>query len=393
MRVLMIAQSNFDYDARIIRLSSVLIENHIDVDLICLRNKDQLKYEFKHGVNVYRIMKTFHQDSIVSYIFFSLLFTFKALLTSIFIARKNRCEIVHVHNMPDYLVFSAAYHKLRGIPVILDIHDLTVELFKEKWSSKRFKRFLPILKFVEKISCNFADQVITVTRECVEILINRGIKEEKISLIMNTPDERVFTYDTTRFKNSNSKKFKFLYHGTIASRFGLHYFIKALPEILKVIPNAEFHIYGRFNNEYSDTLRGMIKEFGLSNNIFFIDHIPYSQLNNMIKDFDMGVVTYEQTEYMNLAMPTKAGEYAFTGLPFIISDLISVRTVFRSESVCYVNPNDTNMIAEKIIKLYKDINLRSVMSSMAYEDMLKISWNVMRREYLSIVNKLVMKNK
>lgn len=393
MRVLMIAQSNFDYDARIIRLSSVLIENNIDVDLICLRNEDQLKYEFKHGVNVYRIMKNFHQDSIVSYIFFSLLFTFKAFLTSIFISRKKRYEIVHVHNMPDYLVFSAAYHKLRGTPVILDIHDLTVELFKEKWSSKRFKRFLPILKFVEKISCKFADHIITVTKECVDILISRGIKEEKISLIMNTPDEKVFTYDLTRFNKNGSENFKFLYHGTIAERFGLHHFVKAMPEILRAIPNAEFHIYGRFNNEYSDTLRGMIKEFGLSNNIFFIDHIPYSQLNNMIKDFDMGVVTYEQTEYMNLAMPTKAGEYAFTGLPFIISDLISVRTVFRSESVCYVNPNDTNMIAEKIIKLYKDINLRSVMSSMAYEDMLKISWNVMRREYLSIVNKLVMKNK
>lgn len=389
----MIAQSNYDYDARIIRLSSVLIENKIDVDLICLKNQDQIKYEIKNGVHVYRIMKNFHQDSIASYIFFSLIFLLKAFINSILLSIKNKHDLVHVHNMPDYLVFAATYHKIKGIPIILDIHDLTVELFKEKWSINRFNRFKGLLKFVEKLSCNFADQVISVTKECVDILINRGIKKEKLSLIMNTPDEKVFTYDLTRFNKNGSKNFRFLYHGTIAQRFGLHFFVNALPEILKTIPNAEFYIYGRFTNEYSDTLRSMIKDLGLSNNIFFIDHIPYSQLNQMIKDFDMGVVTYEQTEYMNLAMPTKAGEYAFTGLPFIISDLVSVRTVFRNESVCYVNPENTNAISTEIIKLYKNPVMRSNMSALAYEDMLKISWKVMSEKYFTLVNKLIQKNK
>lgn len=388
----MIAQSNYDYDARIIRLSSILIEKNILVDLICLRNKDQKKYEIKDGVHVYRIMKSFHQDSIITYVFFSLLFLFKAFLKSILISKKNKHDLVHVHNMPDYLVFAAAYNKIKGIPIILDIHDLTVELFKEKWSINKFNRFKGLLKFFEKLSCNFADQVITVTKECVDILINRGIKKEKISLIMNTPDEKVFTYDLTRFNKNGSKNFRFLYHGTIAQRFGLHYFINALPEILKAIPNAEFHIYGSFTNEYSDTLRSMIKELGVGNNIFFMDYIPYSQLNQMIKDFDMGVVTYEQTEYMNLAMPTKAGEYAFTGLPFIISDLISVKTVFRNESVCYINPENTNAISTEIIKLYKNPVMRSNMSALAYEDILKISWNVMSKKYFTLVNKLILKN-
>lgn len=388
MRVLMIAQSSYSYDARIIRLSSALIEKNIDVDLICLRYKDQPKYEVLNGVNIHRIIKNFHQDSIFSYIFFSIVFVFRALFKSISLSSKNKHDLVHVHNMPDYLVFSAAYHKLKGIPVILDIHDITVELFKEKWSRKKFAYFESVLKFSERLSCNFADHVLTVTKECVDILVNRDIKSEKITLIMNSADENVFTNDTSRFKRHHNKGFKLLYHGTIAKRFGIHYFIKAMPEILKIVPDAEYHLYGSFNNEYSNELNKMIIELGLAGNIIFSNPIPYAELNEMIKDYDLGVVTYEQTEYMNLAMPTKAGEYALSGLPFIISELNSLRSIFREESVCYVNPEDSGMIANEVIKLFRNPSKRSDMATKAYEDMLNISWDVVREKYLSLIKKL-----
>ncbi len=106
--------------------------------------------------------------------------------------------------MPDYLVFAALYPKIKKVPVLLDIHDLTVELFKEKWSDRKFKLFKPLLIFTERISCNFADHIITVTNECIDKLVKRGIKREKISLIMNAPDDQLFTYDDLRFRKNGS---------------------------------------------------------------------------------------------------------------------------------------------------------------------------------------------
>jgi glycosyltransferase involved in cell wall biosynthesis len=340
------------------------------------------------GVRVFRIMKKFSQETIFSYVFGSLLFLFKSMIKSTALALKEKYSMVHVHNMPDYLVFSAVFLKLKRIPVILDIHDLTVELFKEKWSDKKFRIFKHILKFTEKVSCNFADHILTVTKECVDILMKRGIKSDKISLIMNSADENLFSFSDSRFSRDKDSTFKFLYHGTIAKRFGLHYFISAMPQILKFIPNAEFHIYGGSENEYSDELRLLISGSGLQKSVNFKESIPYAEVNEMIKDYDMGVITYEQTEYMNLAMPTKAGEYAITGLPFIISDMTSVRTIFREKSVCYVKPDDIESIVECIIKLQRDSELRAEMARSAYEDMLKISWNVMQKRYLDLFNTL-----
>ncbi len=95
MRVLMIAQSSYDNDPRIIRLSSALIEKNIDVELICLRYETQAKYEVLNGVHVHRIMKNFHQDSILSYLFFSIVFVFMVLFKSIVLSFKNKHDLVH----------------------------------------------------------------------------------------------------------------------------------------------------------------------------------------------------------------------------------------------------------------------------------------------------------
>lgn len=388
MRVLMIAQSNYNYDARIIRLATALNNKGINVDVLCLRYEGQNSYDIVNGIRVHRIMKNFSQESILSYVFGSLIFMMLSLFKAIKLEFSNNYNLVHVHNMPDYLVFSAAFHKLKRVPIILDIHDLTVELFKEKWSEKKFNRFKHILKFSEKLSCSFADRVLTVTKECVDNLVERGIPQEKITLIMNSADEAQFIYSDQRFSRNGSSNFRLVYHGTIAPRFGLHFIINAMPDILKEIPGAELHFYGSYRSEYANEIRGKVRTLGIGNSVKFHHHIPYNQVNDMIKEYDMGVVTYEQTEYMNLAMPTKAGEYALCGLPFIISDMTSVRSVFSENSVKYVNPNDPVVIAESIVTMNNDVEKRKQMALSALEDMKRISWNVMKNRYLDLVYSL-----
>lgn len=384
--VLMIAQSIYDFDPRIIRFTNALIEQNFQVEIICLRYKHQTKFEIVNGVKVHRIMKVFSQNKISSYIFYSLIFTFRALIKcTLLTSGKNKPDFIHVHNMPDYLVFTTLIPKMRKIPVILDMHDLTVELFKEKWSAKKFNKVKFLLTFVEKISCAYVDHVITVTRECVDILVSRGLNPSKISLILNSADENVFCNDSSELSEDKKFHFKILYHGTIAKRFGLHYFINAMPDIMKSIPDIEFHIYGKLNDYYAVELQNLIENLNLKKNVIFKDPIPYSEVNEMIKSYDLGVVTYELTEYMNLALPTKACEYASSGLPFIISKLISVQSIFRNESVLYVDPENEKMISDTVMEFYKNPIMGSTLAKNAVEDVSKISWSKMKLKYLDLI--------
>ena len=383
MRVLMIAQSSYNYDARIVRYCKTLREIGAKIDVICLQYGNQNKIEEIEGIKLFRIMKMFNQDNIISYIFFSLIFLIKSFFFILRLMITNEYSFVHIHNMPDYLVFSAFPLKLKGVPVLLDVHDLTFELFKEKWSDRKFAG--SVLKLSEKLSCNFADQIITVTQECVDRLVSRGIRKNKITLIMNSPDTSTFNFDTARYLRKDKNCFKILYNGTVAKRFGLHYTIKALKYVIAAIPEFEFHIYGNIDNDYTKELMAQTKILNLNGNIFFHPLIPYQEVNDLIKSFDIAIVTYENSEYMNLAFPTKAGEYALTGLPFIMSDLGSVRNIFSSDSVVYVNPEDPEKLSSSIINLYDNPEYRKSLSYNAYKDVQKISWKIMSKRYLDLV--------
>ncbi len=117
------------------------------MDVICLGVDEQSETEVVNGVTVKRIMKVFPKNSIFHYLLFSTLFFIKAILYFVtFLSIKNKYSLIQIHNMPDHLVFVAFFQNIFGVPVLLDIHDLTLELFREKWSNLLFNLILPFSK-------------------------------------------------------------------------------------------------------------------------------------------------------------------------------------------------------------------------------------------------------
>lgn len=388
MRVLMVAQSNYNYDPRIKRFAALLLNRKINVDIICLRHNKQLQFEEVNGVRVFRLMRSFSQETIFSYVFGSLLFLIKAMIKSTSLAIKEQYALVHVHNMPDYLVFSVMFFKLKKIPIILDMHDLTVELFKEKWAEKKFNRFQSILKLVEKLSYNFADKIITVSNECGERLIQRGLSKEKLNIIMNVADSNLFRFDAERKFFKIEKDLHLFYHGTIARRYGLHHTILALPEVVKKIPGTIFHIIGKMDTQYSEYLSDLAKKLNISANISFENPIQYELINERLKYADLAIITESIYEYSHLGIPTKAFEYAAVGLPFIINDLQVVRNVFRDTSVALVDHNNSKQISETIVDLCLNSDKRKKMAKDAYFDQHLVSSNVMNKRYIDLIHNL-----
>ena len=391
-KVLMIAQSFYDYDARILRQTSTLIQNNIDVDIICLGMGDYLKYEKLDNVNVHRIMKKFQQDKVLHYVFFSIIFLFKSMFKTWMLMIKKKPDIIQIHNMPDYLVFTAFLHKLVGIPVVLDIHDLTVELFKEKWGEKKYNLLRPVLVFTEKLSVKFADKVITVSEQCGERLQERKVPKEKLTIVMNVADSNNFKYNKERKFEKIEKNLKLIYHGTIAERYGIHHTIVALPLVLEKIPGSEFRILGNFDSEYGSSLKRLAEDLEIEDNVRFDELIPYDKVNEEFKKQILAIITQNVVEYSNFGIPTKAYEYAASGLPFIINDLPVNRSVFEEESVSFIRHDNTEHIAREIIDLALNPERRKKMSENAYSDLQRISVDNMNARYLKLINSLITNN-
>ena len=103
-----------------------------------------------------------------------------------------------------------------------------------------------LLKFMEKLSIGFADHVLTVNQACKDIFSARSCAPEKIQVLMNVPDERVFSYQSYRDypERDPARPFIVMSHGSIVERNGLDIAVEALRLLRASVPDAELWVYG-----------------------------------------------------------------------------------------------------------------------------------------------------
>src|SRR5215831_8767530 len=162
-RICMVTHSFYESDNRVIRYAEALTERGDQVEVIALRRSSQLpKCELIKGVLVHRIQDRFGKDegSPWSYLWLVLRFFFASAKWLVINGRHRKFDLVHVHNIPDFLIFSAWFPKLRGAPIILDIHDVVPEFFASKFGVPPQSPFVRSLRWVEKISAAMSDHVI-----------------------------------------------------------------------------------------------------------------------------------------------------------------------------------------------------------------------------------------
>jgi glycosyltransferase involved in cell wall biosynthesis len=390
--ICMITQSCYITDSRVRRQAEILSNAGYKVDIINLYHKGREKIEKFGSVTTYGILNNGSREGIFKYLGFSILFFINAFIKLQFLSLKRKYELIEVHNMPESLVFTAIFQKIQGIPVILDIHDLTPELFKSKWKKSTNSLLISFIEFIERISCSFSDKVITVTDGCKKLLVQRKVPKEKITLILNSPDQDIFKYDTRREFKEITSGANFLYHGTVAERFGIHIAIEAMVHINKVIPCSVFRIYGKFDENYKNKLIRLIDSLGLNDNILIGGLVTLEEINVLIKKSDIGIVPYVNDYYMNLALSTKTLEYAACGLPVVTTRLQTIRSLFDDNSILYTDSDNPEDIAQKVIKLCFEPELRRNLSTNAYKTLEGISWQVMESRYLKLINSVLSKD-
>jgi glycosyltransferase involved in cell wall biosynthesis len=383
--ICMVVQSNYPADPRVRRQAEKLETEGYNVDIICLRKGEELSEERLGSVTAHRIFNTYNKESFGVYIFVSLSFLFLSFIKLVILSFKKKYDLLQVHNMPDFLVFAGIAFKIKRIPIILDVHDLTLELFNDKWNGKKYLLFNPIIKFTEKISYKFSDHIITVNEICKQILIRKGLSNKKVSVVLNTANTSIFKFDESRNFNVINNNAKILYHGTVAYRFGLHAAISSMVKVIERIPGSTLNIYGKYDRNYKNSLRDLIENLGLGKSIILNNSIPLESVYEMIKISDIGIVPYEYSNYMNISLSTKTFEYAASGLPVAATKLLALSNIFGDECLAFIEDLNSETLANKIIELCLDPERRRYLSINAYKSLKNISGSIMAEKYFNII--------
>ena len=385
-RVCMIAMASYPGDPRIRRQAEALDEAGYEVDILCRYSGKQPPKERIGNVTAYRIMHAPSRENKIFYFLQSIVFLAVAFFRLLILSITKRYKVIQAHNLPDYLIFTGVFHKIFGVKLILDIHDPSVDLFEEKWPGKRNRLLKYFINKAEKYSCKISDHLITVTNTCKEKLIERGNSPEKITVIFNSANESVFKYDYTRNFQKIEKDIKLFYHGTIAERFGLHIAVKAMQLVLEEIPGSRLDVYGKIDSSYGVYLEELIVKCNLENHVYLKGHVQRELIPEVLRNSDIGIVPHLNSDYANLALPTKAFEYISSGLPLISIYLSDLAKTFGEKSITFYQGNSAQDLAEKVISLAKDPDTRMLKVKNAYEELRKISGTVMTERYVKLIN-------
>ena len=385
MRVCMVAYSFYEGDNRVRRYAETLAKRGDRVDVFSLRQKGQPARGIVNGVRVFRIQRrVVNEKTKFSYLGRLLLFFMRSMAFLSVEQMKERYDLVHVHSVPDFEVFAAILPKLTGSKIILDIHDLVPEFYLSKFQSSTRSLTFRLLTRVERMSAWFSDHVIAANHIWEKRLRERSVKDSKCTTILNFPDTEIFK---ARGRTRTDNRFIILYPGTLNYHQGIDIAIRALALIKDQAPEVEFHIYGA--GDQLNSLRELVEELGLEDRVFLKGTKALHDIASVIENADLGVVPKRKNSFGNEAFSTKILEFMSLGVPVVVPDTAIDRYYFDDSVVKFFHANDERSLADAILLMIKNPELRRKYTRNASEFVLKYSWDVNKSTYLDLVNSLV----
>lgn len=387
-KILMAVYSYFPQDVRPRREAEALISAGYKVDIICLRLPDQTKFETIYGVNTYRVNISKSRSSKRKYILLYAGFFIHSLflLNKLFI--KNRYSVVHVHNMPDFLVFLSIIPKLFGSKVILDLHDPTPEMLMTKYAENKDSKLTKLLKWQEKVSIRFSHKVITTNKSFLDKFISRGCPPDKISIVMNSPQESIFNKFINKSKvKSDENKFVVMYHGIIITRYGFEELLNAVNLLRNKIPEIELRVYG--TGEDLPLFLEMIQKLNLENIVKYFGQVPIEKIVETIPECDVGIIPNRLTPFTKINFPTRIFEYLHMKKPVVVPRTQGISDYFDESSIYYFDAGDADNLANVIFKVYTDPDGTAEVVNKGYKIYQNYRWEHQSQNLIKIYKELL----
>jgi glycosyltransferase involved in cell wall biosynthesis len=305
-----------------------------------------------NGVRVTELnARRYWGNSFFAYLLSYLKFLFAAFWDCSRLALCGKIDVVHVHNMPNFLVFAALLPRLLGKKIILDIHDSVPETYIEKFKNKSPLVF-KLLCLEEAICCSMAHRIICVNHPQCDVLVNRGIPAHKISISLNVPDDRWFNGATAGREIRADGTFNLVYHGTLARRLGVDLTIRALSKLSDQIPGLRFHIVGA--GESLEELVSLTEDLGLSSKVIFHGLLPIEGLASFLRDMHLGVISNRSNIATELMLPVKMLEYVSLNIPVVAPPLKTIRYYFTDEMLSYFDSENVDSLSSAILDAYSN---------------------------------------
>ncbi len=379
--------SKYPNDPRPRRAAEALAAQGMTVELICLKQKKkESSRDFFNGVNILRLPMQHKRGGKLAYLFHYLSFIAASFAIITFRSLKKRYDIVHVHNMPDILVFSCILPRLLGSKIVLDLHDPMPELMQTIYGLPESSKGVKLLKFLEKISIGFSDAVITVNQTCKKIFSKRSCPAEKILVVMNAVDEKVFSIRSPKsLTSSRNEKFSIMYHGSLVERNGLGLAVRAMARVRKPLRRKmELRIYGE-DTDFLQAMLSLAAKQGIENSIRYMGSKSIEEIVAAIDDCDLGIIPNLRNIFTLLNTPTRIFEFLSRGKPVIAPSAPGIMEYFSEKTLVTFELGSEIDLASKIEYAYDNPKELLEITGRGHQVCLSHRWKEEQEGFLNLI--------
>jgi len=388
----MVMYSSYPDDPRPRRAIDALVGEGAKVDLICLGQPSNSKASASDAVRVSCVPIKHKRGGKLGY-----LLQYGSFLSasSLLVALRSltcRYDLVYVHNMPDVLVMSALVPKLFGAKVVLDLHDPMPELMTTIFGLDKESSAVGFIRSMEKWSIARANLVVTVNLACRRIFSSRSCKAEKIIVVMNAPDSKIFPFrpanDQASAEQAQGKSFVMMYHGSMVERNGLDLAVEAFSMVRGKMPKAELRVFGP-NSPFLERVLQTVRARGLQDVVHYLGPRRLEDLVHEIEACDVGVIPNQRNSFTDINTPTRIFEYLAIGKPVIAPNTLGIRDYFDDQSLVYFEPGNTESLSKQMEHAYQHRGELAQIASKGQRIYLAHTWEQERRTLLDAVNRIL----
>jgi glycosyltransferase involved in cell wall biosynthesis len=247
-------------------------------------------------------------------------------------------------------------HWIRRWPFVLEVRDIWPESIVNVGAMKR-SPVIRILEWLEKRMYAAADHIVTVGEGYRQQLLERGVAEQKISVVTNGIDCREFLQptDQTVFRRlwNAEEKFVCAYVGTIGMAHGLQVVLQAA-ETLKRQGRDDIEFWMVGDGASREKLEGDAKDRELDN-VRFSGLLSKERIASLIANSDACLVHLRDSPLFQTVIPSKIFETMALNVPIILGLRGEAERIVRDARAGVVMvPEDSQSLIDCIETINRD---------------------------------------
>jgi len=390
LRAAMLTHSYYEEDARVRREAESLVARGWQVDVYALRRAGEPEHDMVDGVRLRRLPVSRHQGAgIATYLREYVEFLALAGAAVTRAQPRRRYRLLQVHTLPDFLVFAGLPLRLAGVPLVLDLHEAMPEFFRMRFPRAANPLAYRGLRLQERMSIAAASAVVTVNDALASRLHHIGVRPEKVTVVMNTPDLRLFdraAHAPRDFMEDGT--LRLIYAGALTPVYELDVLIGAVAILGAQRPElpVRLDIYGR--GDQDELLRSQTRTVGVADRVTLHGRIPLEEVPAAVARADIGVAPTRRDPMTDLSLSTKVFEYSAMGKPVVASRLPTVEHYFPADTLALYPPGDAVRLADAVLGLVDRPNERAARVAGTERCADSLSWQRQAGRYVDLLERL-----